>query len=410
MSAPVRSDPDQRRCSPVAGRVVRAPPHRGGRTMAEMREAFVGIDVAKLRNAVAVADAGRDGEIRFHGEVDASPESMRRLAAKLAGKYERLHFCYEAGPTGYGLHRLLTGLGHSCVVVAPSLIPRKPSDRVKTNRRDAVSLARLMRAGELTAVWVPDTAHEAMRDLVRARAAAARDVGTKKRQVSAFLLRHSRLFPRKKSWGARYRCWLQEQSFEHPADQIVLQGLLEDVRLGEERRGRIERAIEEFLPSWGLAPIVEALQALRGIELVTAVTFVVEVGDVGRFESPRRLMAYIGLVPGERSTGETVRRGSITKMGNARVRHLLVESAWTYRHPPRVGKAKLPKLERVSPKVREIAWKAQRRLTARYRALTARGKKTNVTCAANAHELAGFRRAGAREARPAGPAAPTPAR
>jgi transposase len=369
--------------------------------VAEDKEAFIGIDVAKLRNAVAIADAGRDGEVRFYGEVDASPDSMRRLAAKLAGKYQRLHFCYEAGPTGYGLHRLLTGLGHSCIVVAPSLIPRKPSDRVKTNRRDAVTLARLMRAGELTAVWVPDTAHEAMRDLVRARAAAARDVGTKKRQVSAFLLRHSRLFPRKKNWGARYRCWLQEQSFEHPADQIVLQELLEDVRLGEERRGRIEQAIEEFLPSWGLAPIVEALQALRGIELVTAVTFVVEVGDIARFESPRRLMAYIGLVPGERSTGETVRRGSITKMGNARLRHLLVESAWTYRHPPRIGKAKLAKLERVSPKVREIAWKAQSRLTARYRALTARGKKTTVACTAIARELAAFMWAVAREARPA---------
>src|SRR3954471_4251917 len=272
MSAAVGSGLADRSGSPVAGRVVRAPPHQGGRSMAETMEAFVGIDVAKLRNAVAVADAGRDGEVRFYGEVDASPESMRRLAPNVASKHERLHFCYEAGPAGYGLHRLLTGLGHSCVVVAPPLIPRKPSDRVETNRRDALGLARLLRAGELTPVRVPDTAHEAMRGLVRARAAAARGVGTKKRQVGAFPLRHSRLFPRKKSWGARYRCWLQEQSFEHPADQIVLQELLEDVRLGEERRGRIERAIEEFLPSWGLAPIVEALQALRGIELVTAVT------------------------------------------------------------------------------------------------------------------------------------------
>jgi transposase len=164
--------------------------------MAEPREAFVGIDAAKLRNAVAVADAGRDGEVRFFGEVDASPEGMRRLAAKLAARYDRLTFCYEAGPTGYGLHRLLTDLGHSCMVVAPSLIPRKPSDRVKTNRRDALTLARLLRAGELTAVWVPDTAHEAMRNLVRARTAAVKDVGLKKRQVSAFLLRHSRIFPR----------------------------------------------------------------------------------------------------------------------------------------------------------------------------------------------------------------------
>jgi transposase len=367
----------------------------------EGKEAFVGIDAAKLRNAVAIADAGRDGEVRFYGEVDASPDSMRRLAARLAGRYQRLNFCYEAGPTGYGLHRLLIELGHSCVVVAPSLVPRKPGDRIKTNRRDALTLARLLRAGELTPVRIPDTAHEAMRGLVRARAAAARDAGPKKRQVSAFLLRHSRLFPRKKNWGARYRCWLQEQGFEHPADQIVLQELIEDVRLAEERRARIERAIEELLPTWGLAPVVEALQALRGVELVTAVTFAVEVGDIRRFENPRQLMGYLGLVPGERSTGETVRRGSITKMGNARLRHLLVESAWTYRHPPRVGKAKLARLERVSPRVREIAWKAQSRLTARYRALTARGKKTTVACTAIARELAAFMWAVAREARPA---------
>src|SRR4051812_28691934 len=339
MSAAVGSGLADRSGSLVAGRVVRAPPHQGGRSMAETTEAFVGIDVAKLRNAVAVADAGRDGEVRFYGEVDASPESMRRLAAKLASKHERLHFCYEAGPTGYGLHRLLTGLGHSCVVVAPSLIPRKPGDRVHPSRRDALSLARLLRAGELTPIWVPDTAHEAVRNLVRARAAAVKDVGLKKRQVGAFLLRHSRLFPRKKNWGARYRSWLETQSFEHPADQIVLREGIESVRLAEERLARLDRAIGEFLPTWGLAPLVEALQALRGVDLVTAVTFVVEVGDIRRFESPRQLMGYLGLVPGERSTGETVRRGSITKMGNARVRHLLVESAWTYRHPPREDEA-----------------------------------------------------------------------
>jgi transposase len=369
--------------------------------MAEDREAFVGIDVAKLRNAVAVADAGRDGEVRFYGEVDASPESMRRVAVKLAGKYQRLHFCYEAGPTGFGLHRLLAELGHSCVVVAPSLIPRKPSDRIKTNRRDATTLARLLRAGELTAVWVPDTTHEAMRNLVRARMAAAKDVGIKKRQVSAFLLRYSRLFPRKKNWGARYRRWLQEQSFDHPADQIVLQEGIEGVRIAEERLARIERAISEFLPTWELAPLVDALQALRGVDLVTAVTFVVEVGDIRRFTSPRQLMGFLGLVPSERSTGETVRRGSITKMGNARLRHLLVESAWTYRHPARIGAAKLAKLERVPPKVREIAWKAQSRLTSRYRALTSRGKKTTIACTAIARELAAFMWAVAREAAPA---------
>src|SRR5215212_9737710 len=209
MSAPVRSGLGHRcRAGSLPGGTSLSSP--GRRTMAEAREAFIGIDAAKLRNAVAIADAGRDGEVRFLGEVDASPEGMRRLAARLAAKYDRLRFCYEAGPTGYGLHRLLTDLGHGCIVVAPSLIPRKPGDRVKTNRRDALTLARLLRAGELTEVWVPDPAHEAIRGLVRARAAAAKEVGVKKRQVGAFLLRHSRLFPRKKAWGARYRRWLQE--------------------------------------------------------------------------------------------------------------------------------------------------------------------------------------------------------
>jgi transposase len=369
--------------------------------MTSCKEAFIGIDAAKLRNAVAIAEAGRDGEIRYLGEIDASPESMRRLLAKLASKYDRLHCCYEAGPTGYGLHRLITGLGHACIVVAPSLIPRKPSDRVKTNRRDATTLARLLRAGELTAVWVPDPAHEAMRNLVRARASAVETVRVHKQQVSAFLLRHSRIFPRRKNWGARYRRWLQQQSFEHPADQIVLQEYVEAVRVAEERLGRIERAIEEFLPGWSLAPIVDALQALRGVDLVVAVTFVVEIGDIRRFASPRHLMGYLGLVPEERSTGETIRRGSITKMGNARLRQLLVESAWTYRHPPRVGAKKLLKLQRVPPKIREIAWKAQSRLTARFRAFAGRGKKLTVACTAIARELSGFMWAVAREVHPA---------
>jgi transposase len=364
-------------------------------------EAFVGIDAAKARNAIAVAEGGREGEVRFLGEVDASPEGMRRLAARLAAKYDRLHFCYEAGPTGYGLHRLLTGLGHHCTVVAPSLVPRKPGDRVKTNRRDALTLARLLRAGELTGVWVPDEGHEAMRDLVRARAAAVETLRVHKQQVASFLLKHGRHFPRKATWGARYMRWLQEQRFAHPAHQIVLQEAVEAVRLAKERVLRLEKLIEELLPTWSLAPVVTALQALRGVSLIVAVTFVAEIGDLRRFASPRHLMAYLGLVPSERSTGDAVRRGGITKAGNGRVRHLLVESAWTYRHPPRVGAKKLAHLERVPPKVREIAWKAQSRMTARYRALAARGKRLTVVCTAIARELAGFMWAVARESQPA---------
>lgn len=352
--------------------------------MADYREAFVGIDVAKLRNAIAIANGGREGEVRFFGEVDASHASMRRLIQRIAAKVDRTHFCYEAGPTGYGLYRLIRSLGHECIVVAPSLIPRRPGDRVKTNRRDAPSLARLLRAGELTAVWVPDEGHEAMRDPVRARAAAVETLRVHRQQVSAFMLKHGRVFPRKKGWTMRYLRWLQEQQFDHPAHQIALQEMVEAVRISKERVERLERVIEEFVPAWSLAPVVRALQTLRGVDLIVAVTFVT---DVRRFESPRQLMGYLGLVPGERSTGETVRRGGITKAGNGRVRHMLVESAWTYRHPPRIGAKKLYRIEQAPPKVREIAWKAQTRLTARYRMLSGRGKRTTVVCTAIAREL-----------------------
>lgn len=358
--------------------------------MADYREAFVGIDVAKTRNAIAVADAGRGGEVRYFGEVDASAESMRRVVKRIAGKYEQVHFCYEAGPTGYGLYRLITGFGFPCTVVAPSLIPRKPGDHVKTNRRDALSLAKLLRAGELTAVWVPDEGHEAIRDLVRARSAAVETLRVHRQQVSAFMLKHGRIYPRKTGWTMRYLRWLQEQKFEHPAHQIALQEMVDAVRLSKQRVERLERVIEEFIPRWSLAPVVQALQALRGVDLIVAATFVTEVGDLHRFESPRQLMGYLGLVPSERSTGTTIKRGGITKAGNGRVRQMLVESAWTYRHPPRIGKMKLYHLQQVTPKVQDIAWKAQTRLTARYRSLIARGKKTTVVCTAIARELVAF--------------------
>ena len=264
---------------------------------------------------------------------------MRRLVKRLAAKHERLHFCYEAGPTGYGLHRLITELGHPCMVVAPSLIPRKPGDRVKTNRRDAMALAKLLRADELTAVWVPDEGHEAMRDLVRARSAAVESLRVHRQQVSAFMLKHGRIYPRKKGWTMRYLRWLQEQRFEHPAHQIALQEMVEAVRIAKERVARLESGHRRVRSILVARPGRRALQTLRGVDLIVAVTFVAEVGDVSRFESPRQLMGYLGLVPSERSTGDTVRRGGITKAGNGRVRHMLVESAWTYRHPPRIGKA-----------------------------------------------------------------------
>ena len=365
--------------------------------MEHYSEIFVGIDVAKTRNAIAVADGERGGEVRFLGELDASEENMRRLVRRLADKHRAVHYCYEAGPTGYGLYRLITAMGHSCLVAAPSLIPKKPGDRVKTNRRDAMALAKLLRAGELTAVWVPDDDHEAVRDLVRARTAAVEVLRAHRQQTGAFLLKHGRRYPGKTTWGARYLRWLQSQRFDHAAHQIVLQEMVEAVRLAKERVVRLEKNIEEFVPDWRLAPVVEALQALRGISLIVAVSFVTEIGDLRRFENPRQLMGYLGLTPGERSSGDKISRGSITKAGNGRVRQLLVESAWTCRYAPRIGAAKLARMERVSPKIREIAWKAQTRLTARYRALMARGKKSTVVCTAIARELAGFMWAVARE-------------
>ncbi|MBX9634321.1 MAG: IS110 family transposase, partial [Magnetospirillum sp.] len=216
--------------------------------MDEYSEVFVGIDVAKERNAVAIAEGGRNGEVRYLGEFDASLTSMRKMVARLAAKHGKVHFCYEAGPTGYGLHRLITEMGHPCSVVAPSLIPKKPGDRVKTNRRDALGLAKLLRAGELTEVWVPDEEHEAMRDLVRARTAAVEALRVYRQQVSSFLLKHGRHFPRKTTWGAVYMRWLQKQQFAHPAHQIALQETVDAVRVAKERLGRLERAIEEFLP------------------------------------------------------------------------------------------------------------------------------------------------------------------
>lgn len=369
--------------------------------MAEDSTVFVGIDAAKLKHAVAVAEPGRSGEVRYIGEVESSPEAMRKLLTRLAARHGRLHVCYEAGPTGYGLYRQVVALGHACTVVAPSLIPRKPGDRVKTNRRDAVALARLLRAGELTAVWVPDEAHEAMRDLVRAREAAVDDLRRKRQAISSMLLKHGRAFPGKTTWGGQHHRWLAEQAFEHPAQQVVLQELILAARHAKERLERIEVAIVEFLPQWSLAPLVEALQALRGVRLPTAATIVAEIGDLGRFNSARQFMGYLGLVPSERSTGETVRRLGITKAGNGRIRRALIERAWTYRHPARIGKDKLYVHHRVSPAVRDIAHKAQARLCARYRALSARGKKLTVAVTAIARELAGFIWAIGKEVKPA---------
>jgi transposase len=369
--------------------------------VADHSEAFVGIDTSKLRNAVAIAEAGRRGEIRFLGEIDNTPEATRKLVVKLAARYRKLHFCYEAGPTGYGLYRTITELGQSCIVVAPSLIPTRPGDQVKTNRRDAEGLARAHRAGDLTAVWVPDAQHEAIRDLVRAREAAVRDYRAKRQQVTSFLLRHGRHFPGRKAWSKAHARWLAQQKFDSHAHYLVLQESLGGVRDARERLARLEAGIRELATGWTLGPVVDAIQALRGIEFVAAATIVAEIGDFSRFQNPRQLMGYLGLVPSEHSTGDSVRRGGITKAGNGAARRMLVECAWHYRHPARVGVAKQRKTATLPKSVVDIAWKAQTRLCSRYRALTGRGKKPSVAVTAIAREMAAFVWAIAREVQPA---------
>ena len=269
--------------------------------MGDYSEAFVGIDTSKLRNAVAIADAGRGGEVRFLGEIENTPAATAKLVRKLSSKYKQLTFCYEAGPTGYGLHRQIKGLGFECVVVAPSLIPKRPGDKVKTNRRDALSLAKLLRADELTAVWVPDGRHEAMRDLTRARETAMLDLRTKRQHVSAFLLRLGRPYPEsKKTWTKVHVNWIASQKLEHPQQRLVLEEMMLAIRQAQERLQRLEQAIAAAVPEWSLAPLVTALMAMRGMDLISATTLLAEIGDLSRFQTPTELMAYLGLVPSER--------------------------------------------------------------------------------------------------------------
>lgn len=365
--------------------------------MSNHSEAFVGFDTSKLRNAVAIADGGRAGEVRFFGEIDNTEAATAKLVKKLAAKYQRLTFCYEAGPTGYGLYRQIKGLGHECIVAAPSLIPKRPGDKVKTNRRDAVSLAKLLRAGELTAVWVPDCQHEAMRDLVRVRGTTMLDLRSKRQQVSAFLLRLGRPYLGRNTWTKAHMSWLASQRLDYPEQRIAFEELMLALRQAQERLERLEQAIRAAVPDWSLAEVVIALMAMRGIDLIAATTLLAEIGDLTRFRTPRELMAHLGLVPSEASTGNTIKRGPITKAGNRRARRMLVECSWSYQHPPRVGRDKQQRVDAAPPAVREIAWKAQCRLHRRYRALIRRGKLKTVAITAVARELAGFIWAVARE-------------
>jgi transposase len=353
------------------------------------RITYVGLDVHKEGIAVAVAEGGIRGEVREYGRIANTPAALDRLARKLRREGVEVRFCYEAGPCGYGIQRHLSARGHECVVVAPSLIPRRAGDRVKTDRRDAASLARLHRAGELTAVWVPDPGHEAVRDLVRARLDAVHALRRARQQLSGFLLRHGCHYGRP-AWTKLHRRWLAGLKFEQAVHHLVLEDYVQTVEAAAARRDRLTAQIAAMLPDWTLAPVVAALQAMRGMALVNAATLIAELGDLSRFANPRQLMAYLGLVPSEHSSGASVRRGGLTKAGNSAARRLLIEAAWCYRFPARLSRELLLRQEEQPKPIREIAWKAQVRLCARYRKLARTGKPANVVTAAIARELVGF--------------------
>jgi transposase len=350
---------------------------------------YVGLDVHKETIAVAVADCD-GGEVRYFGEIGNTPEAIQKLVKLLRKGEAQLSFCYEAGPCGYVIHRQLSDLGWDCQVVAPSLIPKKAGDRVKTDRRDALSLARLHRAGELTAVWVPDGAQEALRDLTRAREDMKHLQRQAKQRLLAFLLRHGKRYDGKSKWTQAHHRWLEGVKFEQATQQIVLQEYVDTVAVLSKRLdgldGHLQRAAGESV-FW---PVIEALMALRGVNLLTAATIVAEIGDLKRFASAPQLMAYLGVVPSEHSSGGSTSRGGITKTGNGHVRRVLVEAAWTYRHPARKTAVLQRRAERTPQVVQDIAWKAQTRLCARYRTLEARGKLKVQACTAIARELAGF--------------------
>ncbi len=352
---------------------------------------FLGLDVHAETIAVAVAEP--NGEIRSLGTIANREDSIRKFIRKL-GSPEQLRACYEAGPTGFVLYWQLTQLGVKCDVVAPSLVPKKPGDKVKTDRRDALKLARSHRSGDLTAVWIPDEASEALRDLVRAREAAKQDQLRARHRLTKFLLRTGQRPPLGvKAWTARYEEWMQKVRYTHPAQEATLLDCMNEVEHMAARVTRLEKSIVEVIE---LAPapmreVVRGLQALRGIAHISAVTIAVELGNItSRFEGARDLMGYSGAFPSEDSSGKRIRRGGITKSGNAHLRRIVVESAWSYRHLPRVG-AKLRKRQQGLPaEITEIAWKAQTRLHKRYMALTARGKDQRKTMTAVARELLGF--------------------
>jgi len=351
---------------------------------------YVGLDVHADTIAVAVAE-GR-AEVRSLGTIRNRPGAVQKLVKGLEPR-PTLRVCYEAGPTGYALYWQLVALGVKCEVVAPTLVPVKAGDRVKTDRRDAVKLARSYRARDLTPVWVPNAAHEALRDIVRAREAAKKDELRAKHRLSKFLLRNARRPPEgTKAWTGRYWSWLSTVRFDYAAQEATLLDYRTEVQRAADRIDRLEKAIDAAVQEAPahMKAVIEALQALRGVAKITATTLVTEVGNFSRFPRAKQLMGYGGLVPSEHSSGKTKRQGAITKTGNAHIRRVLLEAAWSYQHRPKLGGKLKQRQKGVSEEIKEISWKAQHRLHSRYWRLTSKAKVPGKAITAVARELVGF--------------------
>jgi transposase len=357
--------------------------------MSQSSTLCIGMDVHKDTIAVAYVAQDHGAEVTSLGTIGTRQCDIDQLVRKMQSKAKPLIFVYEAGPCGYWLYRYLMKKGYACWVVAPSLIPKKPGDRVKTDRRDAIQLARLARSGDLTAVYVPKVEDEAMRDLTRARADTISALQDAKLRLKAFVFRHDSRYVGRANGGPAHLRWLSEVVCPTPAQQIVFQ---EDVRAVQEHTARLQRLeheLHEHVTTWRLSPVVEALQALHGVQCTVAVTLVAEMGDLTRFASPRELMKFMGLIPAAYSSGAQRRQGSITKAGNTHARRVLVEGAWAYRYPAKVSRHLQLRLEKQPQVIQDLSWKAQVRLCKRYRRLVARGKHANVGTVTIARELIG---------------------
>jgi transposase len=359
---------------------------------------FVGMDVHKESIDIALAEEG--GEVRHFGRIGGEMQALSRAVRKLESLGRALVFVYEAGPCGYTIHRWLTARGHECWVVAPSNTPRRTRDRIKTDRRDSLKLAGLARAGELEPIYVPDPADEAMRDLVRAREDAV-DVQRQVRQrLGALLLRNDIRYAGKCAWTQAHRLWISRLVLPHGAQRIAFEEYVQAVHESSERVQRLTAAIEQQLLHWRWTALVQALQACRGIQLIHAVRIVAELGDLSRFSHPQQLMGYVGLVPSEDSSAERRHQGAITKAGNSSARRALVEAAHAYQYRPAVTPVIARRQGKLPKTVIGIAWKAQLRLCARFRRLSARGLHRNKVVVAVARELAGFVWAIAQQVKP----------